>query len=139
MDNDRTTLVLLSCLLRLIHTSIILITPSVFTPFDTSSSLLLPPQSTSLTPILSWDSHYFIPIATNGYSFEAQLAFSPGLPLLLNSFHRLLPNRLGVAGVGAILSWCCTTSAAVALYELVSSSAQFFIMPRLLLNQSCSK
>lgn len=50
--------------------------------FD-SSSALLQPGIPSDSAIIRWDAIHFLAIAQNGYEYEQQAAFQPGLPGLL--------------------------------------------------------
>lgn len=84
------TIALLALLSRLVPLVLLHLFP--IGTFDASASLLSPPTSsgTPLTPLttytpptLRWDAIHFATIALQGYTFEQQLAFQPGWPLVM--------------------------------------------------------
>ncbi|GFZ43371.1 GPI mannosyltransferase 2 [Saitozyma sp. JCM 24511] len=84
------TIALLALLSRLVPLVLLHLFP--IGTFDASASLLSPPTPSgiSLTPLttytpptLRWDAIHFATIALQGYTFEQQLAFQPGWPLVM--------------------------------------------------------
>ncbi|RSH90453.1 ER membrane glycoprotein subunit of the GPI transamidase complex-like protein [Saitozyma podzolica] len=84
------TIALLALLSRIVPLALLHLLP--IRTFDASASLLSPPTSSgiSLTPLttytpptLRWDAIHFATIALRGYTFEQQLAFQPGWPLVM--------------------------------------------------------
>ncbi|EAU91361.1 GPI mannosyltransferase 2 [Coprinopsis cinerea okayama7 len=83
-------------------------------PLFDKSPLLVTPNS---SPLVRWDAIHFLAIANNGYQFEQQWAFLPGIALLVRAFNALLGLEFGVKGVSLLISLLTLDSFRV-LYEL---------------------
>ncbi|KAJ3183987.1 hypothetical protein HDU85_001838 [Gaertneriomyces sp. JEL0708] len=73
-------------------------------------------------PFMSWDAVYFLDIAENGYMYEQEFAFFPGLPILLRIVSRLVlggnSSRAARILIGALMTNIAFVLAVVALYKL---------------------
>ncbi|KAJ3302621.1 hypothetical protein HDV03_004806 [Kappamyces sp. JEL0829] len=88
--------------------------------YDTSTQT----DSAWWRPLIRWDAVYFLDIAENGYKYEQQFAFFPGLPLLMRLLAALLDplsylsTRTSIVLAGILISNLCFVAAALALYRL---------------------
>lgn len=116
-----------------VFTSALLLAFSLLLPaFDSSAEPLLAanPGSDWLEPFLRWDTLYFVSIATRGYVYEQELAFSPGLPGIMHVAGKAI---LWIEGAGTsaqatvretmiggiLASWLAGVGAVLALYKSV--------------------
>lgn len=73
--------------------------------FDSSASTQFDDSTPYLTSsLLRWDAFHFAHIAREGYVYEHEWAFSPGLPLVMNILGRL-SHSLKSFGGGPDLGW----------------------------------
>lgn len=73
------TLVARACTLLLVYLA------SYLPAFDSSASTLMPDTTLHLTAsLLRWDAFHFAHIAQEGYVYEYEWAFFPGLPFVMN-------------------------------------------------------
>ncbi len=77
--------------------------------FDASPALI--PTSSWAKPLLRWDSFHFVHISEQGYVYEHQLAFFPGLPFVLRVF-----KTTDMLLAGALVAMACDTT--TLLYRL---------------------
>ncbi|KAI8929928.1 GPI mannosyltransferase 2 [Entophlyctis helioformis] len=75
-------------------------------------------------PLMRWDAVYFLDIAENGYTFEQQFAFFPGLPLLARGLASVFAwtggfcNHAATTLAGIAVSNISFVIATIALYHL---------------------
>ena len=125
-----TTLTLLALSSRLLTSALLLACHSAFPSFDSSAQTLLgsDPRSGCFEPFLRWDTLYFASVATRGYRYEQELAFSPGLPGAMHLAGRAVgwiegggwEGQVGVREAvvgGVVVSWAAGVGAVLALYK----------------------
>lgn len=124
---------LLACavLVRIITISLLLVASSRVPSFDKSALLLLPPSHQYLEPFVRWDTLYFVKIAVKGYQNEQELAFTPGLPLVMRVVGmgiRLVKGESGPVEVpdvvmgGMVACFIAGVGATLALYTYVRTN-----------------
>jgi hypothetical protein len=115
-------------LVRLITITLLLAASSRVPSFDKSAFLLLPPSHHYLEPFVRWDTLYFVKIAFRGYQNEQELAFTPGLPLVMRIVGmgiRLAKGQSGAVEVpdvvmgGLVACFIAGVGATLALYKYV--------------------
>lgn len=134
---------------RLIYLVVGFIFSKIAFSYDTSTSILLNilaksgskhnGLSESLLFLSNWDSHYFWPIAVNGYEFEQQMAFFPGIPALSRSigsflFGSLLDSYSYTLISGILLSYFSFGFSVYYLYSLtdvIFNNNSHYISPSL--------
>lgn len=67
-----------------------------------------------------WDTVYFLKIAREGYQYEQQAAFMPGLPVLMRTAGRFSDHNALLSGM--VWSAIAGVGAALCLYKYVKSS-----------------
>ena len=124
------SLTLLALSTRLLTSTLLLALHSLLPAFDSSAQPLLAPDPRArwLEPFLRWDALYFASIATRGYRYEQELAFSPGLPGAMHLAGRAVgwiegggwEGQVGVREAvvgGVVVSWAAGVGAVLALYK----------------------
>ncbi|GAA5863459.1 hypothetical protein JCM5353_001246, partial [Sporobolomyces roseus] len=119
-------IVLLSLSLRIATSLLLFVTHSLLPSFDASAARLSSPLDPIFQPFVRWDTVYFLGIASEGYTQEQRLAFTPGLPMLLRGGAELLRWIRGaqeatledMVHIGMIATTLAATGAAVLLYKL---------------------
>jgi|ERR1700722_3726937 len=81
MNSDHTQHLLVLTILSRLLFSVLLISSSSFTLFDSSPNIIT--NSIWSSPLLRWDVFHFAHIAENGYVYEHEWAFFPGTPLIM--------------------------------------------------------
>jgi len=125
LDRPVLSIVLLSLSLRIATSLLLVVTHSLLPPFDASAARLSSPLNPIYQPFVRWDTVYFLGIASEGYTQEQRLAFTPGLPMFLRGGAELFRWIRGAQEailedmvlVGMIGTTLATMGAAVLLYE----------------------
>ncbi|GAA5823527.1 hypothetical protein JCM5353_006293 [Sporobolomyces roseus] len=126
LDRPVLSIVLLSLSLRIATSLLLVVTHFLLPPFDASAARLSSPLNPIYQPFVRWDTVYFLGIASEGYTQEQRLAFTPGLPMLLRGGAQLVRWVRGgqeatledMVLAGMIGTTLATMGAAVLLYKL---------------------
>lgn len=110
---------------RLATLTLLFLASRVVPSFDTSALVLLPATHHYLEPLVRWDTLYFANIAVRGYLNEQEMAFMPGLPVVMHLAGRGVrwaggggPVEVQEAVIGGVLATAMAGIAAtVALYK----------------------
>ncbi|KAI9227415.1 MAG: GPI mannosyltransferase 2 [Piptocephalis tieghemiana] len=128
-------------LVRLVVLGILVVACQLGQDYDTSSSSLLLSSSESpnkgaldwvikplVEPLLRWDAVYFVHIAQEGYVYEQEHAFFPGLPLAMRfvAFTLLAPLQGLVSPTLLLL----LAGACIANASAILASAVFYLLGR---------
>jgi phosphatidylinositol glycan class V len=121
------SLVAASIFIKLIVVCALLAVGNIFPSFDSSTARLIEFQDNKradyLEPFIRWDTVHFISIARNGYQFEQQTAFMPGLPWLMGLGAKLLCKSSNwgqleaMVWTGILASAVSSTLATITLYK----------------------
>ncbi|KAJ8328132.1 ER membrane glycoprotein subunit of the GPI transamidase complex-like protein [Batrachochytrium dendrobatidis] len=129
---------LLAMASRILYILIVALSTFTTTEYDTSATHVLAPSTIAacstpasqilltLKRLVRWDAVYFLGIAEQGYTYEQQFAFFPGLPLLMQAathslssvFGSSVCNHVLLVISGILISNTCFVMATVALYKL---------------------
>lgn len=94
------TLVVRACTVLLVYLA------SHLPSFDSSANTLLDASTPHLTAsLLRWDAFHFAHIAREGYVYEHEWAFLPGLPLVMHLFGRIISSIKSVKGYQDTTGW----------------------------------
>ena len=74
--------------------------------------------SSSNSIFLKWDSIYFIDIAKNGYTFENELAFYPGFPILIRIVKKLMMLDVSYEFCSILINFVCYVVNCFILFDL---------------------
>lgn len=116
----RVRLALVALTARALVTALTFVSFALGGAFDTSAGLVWGSAARGSTAqaLLRWDALYFTAIAERGYSFEHELAFMPGVPLLMSVSARLgLTSALALVVFGAMASTACSVAATVLFFS----------------------
>lgn len=104
----------LTVLSRLLAATLLYLSSSYLTLFDTSPYTLLAPSAfpSFTSSLFRWDAFHFTAIAKDGYSHEHRWAFFPGVPILLRIAGRFPALFLDVA---TPLSWLALFNTVIAI------------------------
>ena len=77
--------------------------------------------SNSNSTFIKWDSVYFVDIAKNGYTFENELAFFPGFPLLIRFIYKITFGIVSIQIISQIIPSIFYVLNCLVLYDLTIS------------------
>ena len=122
LSKDDWHVIELAVLSRIAIFCLIVFSGSFGIEYDSSSTVWM--GKSIVTKFIRWDAVHFLAIAQNGYQFEQQFAFFPGLPLVLNGLTRfVIPNPSlqqwlpAMAWTGILFTNCCFVGAAWTLFR----------------------
>jgi phosphatidylinositol glycan class V len=105
----------LTVLSRVLAAALLYLSSSYLTLFDASPRTLLAPSAfpSFASTLFRWDAFHFTAISKDGYSYEHQWAFFPGIPSLLRVADRL--PALFFDDATSALSWLALLHVAIAI------------------------